>query len=888
MRRSRLPTCFAIATLNLPALLIPAHANDDVTPATGPAGGTSDDTSDSQSVNLERVVVTGSRLRQSEKETSEPVKIITREDIDAIGAGSVSDVLNTVSDVAIQNTTSAFQNSRGMSTVQLHGLPQGTTLVLVNGRRIGESGLTGGQQFNLSLLPLAAVDHIEVLPSGSSAVYGADALAGVVNVVLKKDFEGFVADARYGNADDYNDTQSDIGWGFHSSRASFMVLGEFSGNNQLSASQRSLTSNFNYTRFPGGVDARSTYSNPGNVYSVDGSNLPGLNSSQAAIPYTANGQPTIADFAATQGVLNKTSQFEASAPLIPRAQQYGGVLQGSYELTQSIGAFVEVLYSHNHAAETDYPPLLSHYDTIVPASNPFNPFGVPVGVDYLIKGVGISCYCSSNDFLRPVLGVRGVLGSWDWEVSAGLSRNLTFEDDTGFVDPDKVTAALADTNPATALNPFVSGAYPNPSQIASLYGTTEYNLNDTLRTYSGLIRGPAVKLPAGNVEVAVGAELQREALDYQFYGSQFTGRRTTDAGYAEVKVPLIGPVSSTSGSMLAISGAVRVDRYSDFGTRTSPQGGIEFRPIESLLLRASASSAFKPPTLYDLYAPQSSFPNEPVTDPQRGGQQYLATLVQGGNPNLKPLTGSSISYGLVFSPESIKDLEVHLTNWIIRTNNYPTILSYQALLDNPIFSANVIRSPPTAQDLAQGYAGVISKVLDTEVAFGQLNASGIDYDISWKARTPIGVFSPTFSLTQTYKYESALTPGSPLTSDLSQAVYGDWAPRLKGTTGLGWKWQAVQASFTGRYVGSYRDYDYATSGRIIGNFWTFDAYARYDIGENLAPQSRFFRKAYVAFGGVNIFNRLPNYSNFLGSIGYDPTQYDIRGRYLYSQVGIQF
>ncbi|HMH28620.1 MAG TPA: TonB-dependent receptor plug domain-containing protein, partial [Steroidobacteraceae bacterium] len=200
---------------------------------------------------LEEIVVTGSRLSEKAKDTAQPVNIYTRQAIDQTGVTSVADFLNTLPDASTASAGTVNTFAGGQS-VQLHGLPSGTTLVLVNGRRIGASGTQAfGDVFDLNNIPLAAVDRIEVVPTGSSAVYGSDAIAGVVNIILKKDIEGVAVDARYGGAIGTRDSAISASAGHRWDAFDASVILSFDRKDELLGSDRAITKSSNYTPFGG-------------------------------------------------------------------------------------------------------------------------------------------------------------------------------------------------------------------------------------------------------------------------------------------------------------------------------------------------------------------------------------------------------------------------------------------------------------------------------------------------------------------------------------------------------------------------------------------------------------------------------------------------------------
>jgi iron complex outermembrane recepter protein len=851
--------------------------------------------SEKKPVWVEEIVVVGSRIPTAVSDSAVPVFVYTRPQIESSGASTVAEFLNTLPQVSVQTTTTGgSQQFAGATTVQLHGLPAGTTLVLLNGRRVESS--TGSQGasgfFDLSQIPLAAVERTEVLPTGSSAIYGGDALGGIVNIVLKKDFQGFEADARYGRTSDgaYGDSQFSLAAGWKSSGWSLSLVGLYAKNSELSGDERSITASQDYRRF-GGIDARIPFGNPGNVCSTDGTNLPGLASSCAAIPKGSTGIGlTPADFSATAGVLNMASLNSYSSLLAP-SRHYGGYGSATYELTSSTQIFAELLYSHLEASAFEFPPLSP---ILVPASNQNNPFGTDVLVNYIFTGIGRQCYsCTTTDYVRPLVGIRGtLLAKWNWELAGWTSRDRENIPQTFHVfNSGPFDTALA----SGAFNPFQDGPGASPSVLNSFYGTFFQKFRGELDAANGFIHGPLATLPAGSLEGLIGGEYQRDRLvwDIPEVATQtFNIHRHSEAGFAELKVPIVGRRSQTDGAdLLSAQFAVRYDHYSDFGGRTSPQAGLEFRPFKPVLLRASYSSAFKPATLVALYSPVTVFPQAlPVIDPLRGGQSEIADLVFGGNPALRPETGSSKTLGAVFSPEQIVGLDLTLSHWAIRLKNGVIFPASQYLVNNPqVFPGRVVRAPPSPGDPFP--VGPIVSVDASYANFGSIDEAGFDFTVNWRTQTSIGEFSPAIAVTETYRYMFEIDPVAGPQNAVSQANdQAIYAPRWKGTAALNWKYNLLQVGIDGRYTGKYRDVtDLTSNPRQLGNFWYVDFNVRYELGRTLAPDSRFRSKINLSAGARNLFNKLPAYSDFgFGQGGYDPNQYDILGRSVWAQLSVQF
>ena len=644
--------------------------------------------------------------------------------------------------------------------------------------------------------------------------------------------------------------------------------------------------------------------NPGNVFTVTpgpSGNLaplpgapPGSNATFAAVSSSSvTGKPTLSNF--TYGALNECAAGAGNA-LIPATQRLGLFVHGNYDLSSTVEVFTELMYSHVDQRAGGAGAELFGEDGFqsftVSAANPFNPFGTTVGIATLLSTVP-TYQIVDTAFVRALVGARGTLGGeWHWEVAAWDSSDFSTQTNANStVDTTGMQNALNSTNPATALNPFVVGSPGTQTLLQSFFSGQyfKYSGRDVsrkrLRARPGLLT-----LPSGPIQLVIGSEYDRSTYyeddiftGYEAPNTRFDFQRNNYAVFGEMRVPILGSrTTSRAGDVLAVTLAGRYDHYNDFGGHGTPQYGVEWRPLETLLLRATYAEAFEAPALLELHVPQVAFPNIPIIDPLTG-QAYTTTETYGGNPHLQPDSGRSYTFGFVYKSAAIPDLQVSVTNWYIDENNYIQQLPATAILENEnLFPADVIRAPPE-----NGQPGRITNLFVTYLNFGRIQIAGLDYQANYRRETAAGTWTPSLGVTQTYRYTEALLPGSSPVNATSEAQdSGDWAPRWKGTAALGWKLGSYSASVDGRYIGRYQDYD---SIREIGNFWLFDANLRYAIGQVVASSSPRLRGAYIEVGGVNIFNRLPQYSNFEQSfLGYDPTQADIRGRFLYAQVGLRW
>jgi iron complex outermembrane receptor protein len=846
---------------------------------------------------LQVVVVTGSRIPQVAKESPQDVQLYTRESIENSGQATVADFLNTLPSVSV-NSTEYSGIPFGSTSVQLRGLPLGTTLVLLNGRRLETVGAQSGfDVFDLNNIPLAAVDRIEVLADGSSAIYGSDAIAGVVNILLKKNFDGFEVNTKLAHVNGSNESDSSLAWGKQWSGGSFSILGSYQARGELNASDRAITASQDF-RPLGGPDNNLHACNPGNIYSVDGvTPLPGLGGATfAAVPKNFTGTPSIAEFVPTAGTLNECGYINGES-ILPRTRRPGVLVQANQELGASTEIFAELMYSR--VQEFQQSGLYSLYGepslvffTAGP-KNPYNPFGTTVGISGVLTAIDQGMYLDTN-FFRPLVGAKGSFANtWHWEVSALQSSDWSaqhspFSDSSSAAITSTLTAiqnALNSSNPATALNPFVPGGLGPASLVQPFFSSSFQKFAGRDRSFDGVLRGSVFDLPSGPVQLVVGGTYGRDDLSARVIEpaatSQYFSRRTWSA-FAEARVPLISSQQyPQGGDVLAVTLAGRYDDYSDFGKTTNPQFGLAWRPIESLLIRGTYATAFKAPPLINLYQPQTTT-LELLPDPALNGQQENMEVVSGGNPSLQPETGRSFSSGFVYDSRLIPNLRAAVTWWKVHEGEAIGFINATTILANEsLFPGLIIRNPGS-----NGQPGTVRELFDVYTNFGNIDVAGFDYKLNYQYRSAYGTWMPGLSATRTTHYDGALQPGLPPVDGASKAqMSGNWAPRWKGIAALGWTLGPLSANIDGRYVGHYIDYD---GIRELGNFWLYDAHFRYDLGQRFSANDRWLHGMYLEVGGVNVLNKQPQYSNFSFFLGYDPQQADLQGRVIYGQLGVKF
>lgn len=851
--------------------------------------------STSRGRDVERLEVTGSRISQVEVEGASPVITFDREKIRQAGAVTVRDLIAYLPQASVNPDLSPRNSSFSAATIRLRGLSSGLTLILINGRRVISSSAQSSQNFfDINSIPASAVERVEVLTESASAVYGADAVAGVVNIVLKKGANLGSIDLNAGRSSesDGDQAQASLSKGFSWSTGNAGILLDVTQQEPIFGRDRDRIRNPDHRRF-GGLDSRSFSSNPGNIYSLTaGANLPGLSSTFAAVPAGSSGiglRP--ADFVATAGTRNFVSILSES-PLVLRYERYSGLGTAETHITPTIKAFAELLYSTVDKRQTSVPNQLSGGAAgtfRVAANNPFNPFGVAVGVDYRLSGLPAPRNEVQEDFGRLLAGVKGGFGpAWSWEIAGLATNDRSRISLSGLTDAARIRTALASTDLATALNVFQDGPGGSPELLASFVTAP---LNQDLRTAARqgeaqLRNTQLIDLPAGSVELVAGAEWRDEELRTKLTGFGANDRndrvsRSFSSFYSEVFVPILDRKTLPwIGERLSAIAAVRYDKYEDFGAKTSPQLGLKWSLSPSAIIRASEGRAYHPAALVQAYSAVTVLPAT-VADPQRGNEAISVPVVRGGNRSLEPETGKANNVGIVYAPAGLPISVASLDFWRVLQDRRITQLTTTALLANEaIFASRVQRAAPTAADVAAGRPGRLTQLDVSFLNQGRLDVRGVDARLGIRANVLGGSWRSELMATYVRRYEAAVLPTSPIENRAGAANADGYAPKWKGTLTTAWSrgpWDLFGAV---RYTHSYTDYPSTVSPRTVAAQVLFDAQVAYKPGAAWHPV---LNGVSIALGVRNVFDRMPPYSA-IASYGYDTAQYDLIGRFIYLRL----
>ena len=695
---------------------------------------TTDQALSTPSVPLKPITVTGYLVPRVGGEGVQPVESLTRDFIDKQGDQTVADVILRLSENVGSFSpivTPGGSTSPSASAANLQGLGVNSTLVLIDGHRQTPFPfpLNGFQPFvDLNSIPLAAVDRIEVLKDGASALYGSDAIAGVINVILKNEYQGADISSYYGisqRGDEVWHVQltSGISHSFNEN-SKFSIVGafDFYENSPIDAKDRSYSSNLDHSiRGPDFFDLRSSHAPAGDFI--------GLNSENKYTVIPGSVGPFLNP--ATDFIVNGTSNsfnFVPGSQLLPREQRIGGYVKAQYQLNQYVRFYDEFMDERNKENASAAPVPVSDTDNItVPATNPFNPFGEPLqwsgGRPF---NFGFRHTITEVDTVRNIVGINVFNLPKNWFVDASFLYAESDAETQRFGSPldSALNEALAGTLPGLEgqfYNPFPDSSVARKLN-ANFTGPLQYNQDRHARTDLTIweIRsgGELYDLPGGPITLGLGAEYRSDVfVDYKDINSQRgnvlgagpspnqSGKDYDRAAYEELTIPVLGGHWSWPGARLfEIVLAERYDNYSSFGGAWKPKFSLWYKPFEDLTFRASYSEGFRAPSLQELFTAQVStftFITDP-TPPQGFQANTEVETISGGNPNLKPETSYAYYAGLIWTPGH-SDPEHSWWGWAdgltiygdwteILKRNVISAVDTQFVVNNPqLFPGNVIR-----------------------------------------------------------------------------------------------------------------------------------------------------------------------------------------------------
>jgi len=823
----------------------------------------------------ETVIVTGSRIPLSSS-SSLPAFSAGQQFgqgfIRAFNIESAGDILDYSPQQPFRRADNSFM---GEDYAELRGLGWDTTSILINGHPTFASKVTMNS-VDISDIPAILIDHVDVLSDSGSALYGGEAMGGVVNIILKKRFDRPEVEAEYGGADGgARLRRGSLGASFTTDRSTTTVAFETYDREVLLGASRRLWRDQDYRRY-GLSDYRSLASSPGTVYSLSGSNLPGLDYSFATIPRTGSDhQISITDFAATQGQRNYES-LSRYYTISPSRERNTVFVSTEFRPSDSTTVSGELLLIDSGRAYQYEPESLIR--AVVPASNPYNPFGENVAIDYLLSDAGPTQRSVDSELGRAVISAETRIGDATWTSTAlgsrGESKSVLLRANIA-----RAMAALRATDPQLALNPFSSSANKD-AVITSLLDRFVDTQSSDGQQIASVLQGPVTLLGDNVAHYKVGAEWRRESvhLDTRSGSPQTAdGGRSVRSAFAEIELPFsLWPTDSTAG--LTLSG--RWDDYDDTGVAFNPRIGAVWQPSRDLTVRASYGASTRPASLFDMYTPEIIIPNTPVLDPQHRGQFTAVTYISGGNPDLEPFTSRSFTANALWNPVDLP-WQVMATYWNTEIENRISAATIFDLTNHETaFPGRVIRAAPSEEDLAAGRPGRLLLLDGTRINGGLTQTSGIDFQAQYEKKTSFAAFTLGLSASWTDVFNYRSLPGvEPIgVVNKARSVYGT-IPRWRVSTTFAMEFSAAQLAIFASYIPAYDD---ATplfrepNGRRIGPRTLVDLHMSFDLGT--MGNHAMTEGMWLHMGAKNVFNRMPDPADVGALNGYDITQFDLIGR----------
>jgi iron complex outermembrane receptor protein len=861
---------------------------------------------------LQEIVVTGSMIKRANAETAEAITILKADYLKDLGVTNVEQVLNqlTSSNTSVNTASAVGTFSGGGTYADLRGLGRSRTLVLLDGQRLSPNAFDGAG-VDLNGIPFSAIDSIEVLREGASALYGSDAIAGVINFKTKKNYQGVEIQ---GNFDHPQETgggswQADFTFG-HGDLANdgynILITANYSKQNELQATQRGFSAyglnpqaGVSATNYPGSWPANVIDSN-GNLWQ---SGYPACTGNVQLTTYYGDCSyrySAATDLLPASHEISAMAEFTKALPANNQVQVqyfwtqsevtgYSGPMFYDFSLDPKSPYFptASQLICNRGAANCAQPVNLTGFNNVVGSPN----FGTASPVNAVWTDPNNGRYNGNlNTEQRAVVTFSGNNGGWDYAADFNYSVNRNDNRNAAGYPNEAVLApggVLSDL-----INPFGPQSAAGQGLINSSYINGIYQVG----TYSRWSVDGQASHPLGDAfdsgtpaTVALGFTVNGEHFDeattpYNTLTQAATGltnfsvegSRQAQAAFVELDVPI------TKAFDLDISD--RQDRYSDFGTTNNAKLQVRYQPVDILTFRGTASTGFRAPTLYDLYQGPSLSASSSGTmgqgnpfcapghytaewTPAACGAQGIG--LYGGNVHLTPETSQNFDFGFVLSP--VRDLGITLDYFRILLKNRIGSIPANAIYGNPtVFSPYIVPAtsgpyagslPPTIAEasLCIPYTlptcGYITNGVKENT--GRVTTDGFDLSVQYQQHTPIGTFREDLEATAVTKFLEQQYNGGPELNLVGNLQITSLNPAFRWQTNARVDWTSPEKMFGGglsdRWFSGYVDQFTDLNGNLrdVGSYSLVDGYASVKPIEQLT----------VVFGIKNILNKWPPFTN---------------------------
>lgn len=837
---------------------------------------------------VEKITVTGSLIKRTDMAGPSPVTSI---DASQIANTGVTDLISLFTKLPIsgQGTFSTQGNSsddtaNGGSSVSLRGLGADSTLILINGRRVSVSPFAKGIDtafVDINNIPLSAIKRVDILKDGASATYGSDAIAGVINVILKDDFDGAEISAKYGTTADGGGEEQNVSliWGNSSEKFKHTFILDYFDREEVLNGDRDYARSANQAALhpndPDAVDFRSSAGIPGTIA------LRSDPTNRIIDEFGVDRCP--AEDIDRVNVLCRYD-YAPVMTMVPDAERFSFNYLGRYEINDSLRAFIDFNGQNSKsivrgAGSPSFNELFMDGDNV---NHPFADapshefFGQDLTMRRRTVDIGNREKRVDTDYYRTIIGLNGEIETWNWEAAYSYIKSESVERGTdGFPNSRRVQEAIDNES----WNPFEPSQ--NSQESLDFIETTTTRVGkSTNKTFDVTFSGPIMTMGDNELMVAVKAEYREEAIsdnpDDQFirgdvFGTEATqanGRRDSKSLSAEFAIPVLDE--------LEVQLAVRYEDYSDFGTTTDPKVSFLWSPMDNISFRGSYGTAFRAPSLHQLGLGRTDeSPN--LVDSVRcaavalGCQPAEYTAVFAGNPELGPEESSSYNLGMIYEVSEDLDFSIDYYNYDIEN-----IIDSdtQFVFTNFGGDSTVVERIPTSNP---NDPGEVVRVYDSFQNIGDLETTGIDLDVAYKIDSEMGLFKLGFVMNYVLKFEE-FRPDADGGKRLNLSEGEFEQPEIRHTTSFDWSMDDIGATVAINYIGEFSgDADSGFADKTVDAMTTVDVVMNYRGIENTT----------LTLGATNLLNEEPPFSHH-EFVGFVNSIHSGQGRFVYAQAKYKF
>nr|MBS0963091.1 TonB-dependent receptor [Acetobacter persici] len=812
----------------------------------------------------ETVEVTGSYLRQGRNTSPNPVQIITSREIQQTGITNVGDFLQRMPSIGSSGTGNADTNGGdGVGCVDLRNLGSSRVLVLIDGKRVTQTGMSGGSCVDMNTIPVMAIQSIEILKDGGSELYGADAVSGVINIKMRHDINTGAINVR-GDITQRGDNKTGLisaykGWNFDHDRGNITLMGQYDTVGGVMMKDRAWSRN---PQTSNGMNPGfgSVISTSGTVFSPDGTPIYNGNSAGGSSPYSKSSR----------------YNYNKDTSLLNNTQNASLMGDAHYDFSKHFTLYSNVMYSHKTSwtqmapipaigsvAPSDLPSTI-YLPTGYPGNTAGDIYNDPDNPAYLYRRMaefGTRKSESAVDSLTAKVGANGeIIAGWMYDASFTFGSTMSSFQTSGVGDYNKLmrewgldAVTPGDSNTLLAYNPNSCVGYagcvqssalgPLSPEAAQYANYTEHDHSQyTMRDFNARIHNDhVVHMPykgGGDLGIALGMEHRGEQMSYHpdpliAQGGSLTntvlptgGGFNVSEAYLEGNLTLLHNVPFAKN--LSIDGQGRFSSYNTFGTTYNWKAGINWSPTRDVAFRGTLGTSFRQPSVSELYGGTLMSYNG-ANDPcdmtqitnyggrqstvmancmkqginpanfQQGGSGQVATL-NGGNAKLQPEIGRTYTFGATFTPHWIPGLSTSASFWHYSVSHSISALSTQYVLDGCYTGSD----PSMCSNITRSASGQINTVSALNANLGSLTTSGVDWDLSYRFRvTDADWFMVENNFQRLVSYKQQMVPNGPHYNYLGSITYqsqGTSNPTVRDYATLTWHHNNFSVTYMMQYM----------------------------------------------------------------------------------------